>query len=213
MEGAPDTTGQLPGSLSGISSDIPRVLLEGAPGAEKEPRDGELGLPSLEREDPGGAWSIFQWPKGLPGLGGTRMWSGRKSGNGFKVGKGRSRWDIGEKFLQGNEGASQHIPNPSHGTGSIPRRCKMWNIFKIFLKYLEKSLKHQQNPRQTQPQPIPRRCKIGNIPKHLEKSPKHQQTPRQTQPQPPVAALPETLEQNSRIPVKPKLRDFLHQEH
>lgn len=116
MGGPPDTTGKLRrfliGSGLGISLNIPGVLLEGASGAIGEEPGygaglGELGLPSLEkgkfREDPR---SIFQCPKGWEKLG-TKTRNGRKRGNGFKLEKGRFRWEIGKKFLQGNAGASR----------------------------------------------------------------------------------------------------------
>lgn len=49
-------------------------------------------------------------PEGWERLG-TKTRNGRKRGNGFKLEKGRLRWEIGKKFLQGNAGASQHVPS------------------------------------------------------------------------------------------------------
>lgn len=107
---------------AGISLNIPCVLLEGASGAVKaigeraslrragtaQPGKGKI------QGDLGASSSGQRGCQGWEGLG-ARTRSGRKSGNGFKLGKGRSRWDIGKKFLQRNVGASQHIPNqPPH---------------------------------------------------------------------------------------------------
>lgn len=124
MEGPQTQQGSSHSSLSGMGRDIlEHSLLEGASGAVKAIgkraslwRAGweSWDCPAWKREDPRRFWSIFQQPNGVQGLG-TRIWSGRKSGNGFKLGKGRSRWDLGKKLLRRNVGTSQRIPSqPRH---------------------------------------------------------------------------------------------------
>lgn len=70
--------------------------------------------PAWKSEDPGkilGASSSAQrGSEGWERLG-IKTWNGRKRRNGFKVEKRRFRWEIGKKFLQGNAGASQHVPS------------------------------------------------------------------------------------------------------
>lgn len=105
--------------------------------------------PAWKRENSGkilGASSSAQ--RGGRGL-------GQRHGMAGKGGMALSwkRGHLGGKLGRNSCREMRAHPNTSHpgpGSRSIPRCCKIWNIPH---KNLEKSLKRQQNPRQTQSQP------------------------------------------------------------